>query len=303
MNAAMNLAVDLAPHHKADLRLRNPIMTGAEVSGVGVELAAHEDIDALGAIVTRPISPRPQRGHALPRIAASPAGVLRSTGTPNPGVGTVVRQFAPIWARWTVPVVVAVAGNPGEVARVAARLDGVAGIAAIEVHVPIGTPPIEVVELVREAATASALPIIAKLAPGTGNVRRLVEAAEQGGAQAITISGDLPGMAIDVTQRRSALASTFATLSGPAVRPVAMRAAYLAATATALPIVAAGGITTGEDVAAFLMAGASAVQVGSAILRDPGAPWRILREFEAWCSAEGIGTLDEIRGAAQRRPS
>jgi len=302
MNPALNLAVDLAPHHKADLRLRNPVMTAAEVSGAGVELAAHEDIDALGAVVTRPISPRPQRGHATPRITASPAGVLRSTGAPNPGVGTIVRQFAPIWARWSVPVVVAVTGHPGDVARVAARVEGVAGIGALEVHVPIGTPPTEVTELVREAATASTLPIIAHLAPGTGNVRRLVEAAEQGGVQAITISGALPGMAVDVAQRRSALASTFATLSGPAVRPVAMRAVYLAATATALPIVAVGGVTTGEDVAAFIMAGASAVQVDSAILRDPGAPWRILREFEAWCAAEGVAALDEIRGAAQRRP-
>ncbi|MEX2376310.1 MAG: nitronate monooxygenase [Dehalococcoidia bacterium] len=304
----MNLTVNLAPHHKSELYLHNPVMTAAGALGTGIELAPHYDVEALGAIVTRTLSLRPQRGHASPRIIESPAGIVHSTGHPNAGIGSVIRQQAPVWARWSVPVIVSIAADtPEQYGRLAHRLNGVAGVSGIEVSLSQtpdetdATTPSGMAAAVREVAMASSLPIMAKIEPGTTDVRRLAESAIRAGAQAVTLSGSLPAMVIDTRLRRSALSASFGQLSGPAIRPIAIRNTALTAAAIDMPVIASGGIMSGEDVAAFIMAGATAIQVDSATFREPDAPWRILKEFEAWCAAEGIQDLDEIRGIVRLR--
>ncbi|MDA0815523.1 MAG: dihydroorotate dehydrogenase [Chloroflexi bacterium] len=304
----MNLAVNLAPQHKSELLLRNPVMTAAGAFGTGIELAPHFNVDGLGAVVTRTFSLRPQRGHASPRIIESPAGVIHSTGLPNAGVDSAVRQYAPVWARWSVPVIVSITGDtPEQYGRVANRLEGVAGVSGIEVSLSQtsaearASRPADMAAIVREVAKTSSLPIIAKIEPGTADVRRLTESAVGAGAHAITVSGTLRAMSVDTSLGRSAHSAFLGQLSGPAVRPVAMRNVALAAAATDAPVVASGGIMCGEDVVAFVMAGASAVQIDVATFRDPEAPWRILEEFESWCTAEGVRDLDEIRGIVRFR--
>ena len=147
----------------------------------------------------------------------------------------------------------------------------------------------------------TSLPIAVKLTPSVADIQPVVEAVAGAGADAITVMNTIPAMAIDVERRRPAIASTFGGLSGPAIKPVALRNVYLAASVTDIPIIASGGIMNGVDAIEFIMAGASAVQVGTATFRDPRAPWRVLEELTAWCDDHGVDRLDEIIGAARRR--
>ena len=218
----------------------------------------------------------------------------------------MVRQDAPAWARWAVPVIVSIAAeDPGTAERIAARLGGVAGVAALEVDLTLrqegdpGPRTSDLAATVRAAALASGLPILARIAPGTEDPGPLIAAVERGGAQALTVSGAVPALLIDPDRRRSVLAAPSGTLSGPAIRPLAMWIVARVAARTALPIIAAGGVSSGRDVAAFIMAGASAVQVGSVTLREPGAPWRILEEFESWCATHGVAGVAEIQGRTE----
>jgi len=145
------------------------------------------------------------------------------------------------------------------------------------------------------------LPFAVKLTPAVTDIRPFAEVCERAGADALCLVNTVPAMAIDIERRRPAIATVFGGLSGPAIKPIALRAVYLAAGATSLPIIAAGGVSSGRDAIEFLMAGASAVQVGTATFRDPEAPWRVLDELRAWCEAEGVERLEEIVGAARRR--
>jgi dihydroorotate dehydrogenase (NAD+) catalytic subunit len=164
-----------------------------------------------------------------------------------------------------------------------------------------GQVPSQAAAVVRQVATNSSLPQIVKLTPSVSDIRPLAEAVADAGAQGITVSNTIPAMAIDVKRRRPVLATGFGGLSGPAVKPIALRNVYLASSVVDIPVVASGGAMTGMDVVEFVMAGASAVQIGTATFLDPAAPWRILEEFEAWCTAEGVTCVDEIRGVARRR--
>ena len=164
-----------------------------------------------------------------------------------------------------------------------------------------GQVPAQAAAVVREVAAKSTLPQIVKLTPSVSDIRPIAEAVQNAGAQAITVSNTIPAMAIDVKRRRPVLATGFGGLSGPAVKPVALRNVYLASSVVDIPVVASGGAMSGLDVVEFVMAGATAVQIGTATFLDPNAPWRILDEFAAWCDAEGVTCVDEIRGVARRR--
>jgi len=308
----MDMTVNLAPHHKTELRLRNPIMTASGTFSNGLELARHYDIDALGAIVSKGTTLRPRRGNATPRTVETPAGMINSIGFQNVGVSALVKNVAPVWARWSVPVVVNIMGETlEEYGTLAARLEGVPGVAGLEVNVScpnveaggleFGQVPSQAAEVVREVLANSSLPMLVKLTPSVSDVRPVAEAVARAGAQSITVTNTIPAMAIDVKRRRPVLATAFGGLSGPAVKPIALRNVYLASAAVDIPVVASGGAMSGTDVVEFIMAGATAVQIGTATFLDPAAPWRILEEFEAWCEAEGVTSVDEIRGAAQRR--
>ncbi len=308
----MDPAVNLAPHHKIELRLRNPIMTASGTFSNGIEMSRHHDLDALGAIVSKGTTLRPRRGNDTPRTVETAAGMINSIGFQNIGIGALVREVAPIWARWNVPAIVNIMGETvQEYGQLAARLEGVEGVAGVEVNIScpnvtaggleFGQDPRAAAAVVREVAANSSLPMLVKLTPSVSDIRPVAVAVAEAGAQALTVTNSVPAIAIDVKRRRPALANVFGGLTGPAVKPIAMRNVYLCAGAVDIPVVASGGAMTGIDVVEFVMAGATAVQVGTATFLDPAAPWRILDEFVAWCEAEGVQSVEEIRGVARRR--
>ena len=308
----MDLSVTIGHTGKQELQLRNPVLTASGTFSNGIEFARRFDLHALGGIVSKGTTLRPRRGNPQRRTVETPAGMINSIGFQNVGVGALVREIAPIWARWEVPVIVNIMGDTvREFGLLAERLEGVRGVAALEVNV--SCPNVEVggiefgqdcdltADVVAEVRRHSSLPFAVKLTPSVTDIRPFVEVCEQAGADAVTLINTIPAMAIDIERRRPTIATTFGGLSGPAIKPIALRTVYLAASATALPILAAGGIFSGRDAIEFLMAGASAVQVGTATFRDPEAPWRVLAELRAWCEAERVERLEEIVGVARRR--
>lgn len=312
MSGTVDLSVDLAPTHKQQLSLRNPVMTGSGTFSNGLELAGHFDLDALGALVSKGTTLRPRQGNPQPRTVETPAGMINSIGFQNVGVGTLIREVAPVWERWQVPVLVNIMGDTvEEYGILAARLDAVPGVAGLEVNIScpnvaaggleFGQDPDAAASVVREVARSTSLPLLVKVTPSVADIRPIVDAIAAAGAHAVTVMNTIPAMAIDIERRRPAIATTFGGLSGPAIKPIALRNVYLAATVTDLPIVASGGIATGRDAVEFIMAGASAVQVGTATFRDPRAPWNVLEELGAWCEEEGVQRLEEIIGVARRR--
>lgn len=307
----MDLSVELCATGKHDLRLRNPVMTASGTFSYGTELGSQFDLDALGAIVSKGTTLRPRRGNPQRRIVETPAGMINSIGFQNIGVGALIRELAPLWERWRVPVLVNIMGESVvEYGALAARLDEVPGVAGLEVNIScpnvesggmeFGQDPAAAAEVTREVQRNTALPLLLKLTPSVSDVRPVVEAVVAAGADAVTVANTVPAMAIDVARRRPALATVFGGLSGPAIKPIALRNVYLAASVTDAPIVASGGISTGVDAVEFMMAGASAVQVGTATFRDPRAPWRVAEELAAWCEGEGVEQVSDIVGAARR---
>ena len=307
-----DLSLTIGDHRKQELRLRNPVLTASGTFSNGIEFARRFDLDALGGLISKGTTLRPRRGNPQTRTAETPAGMINSIGFQNIGVGALVRDVAPIWARWDVPVVVNIMGETvREYGMLAERLDGVPGVAGLEVNV--SCPNVEsggmefgqdcdlTAEVTAEVRRSTSLPFAVKLTPAVVDVRPFVEAVERAGGDAVSLINSVPAMAIDIERRRPTIATVFGGLSGPAIKPIALRAVYLAASTSDLPIIAAGGVSSGRDAVEFLMAGASAVQVGTATFRDPQTPWRVLDELRAWCEAEGVHTLQEIVGVARRR--
>ena len=307
----MDLSVNLAPHHKLELRLRNPVMTASGTFSNGIEIGKHFDLDELGAIVSKGTTIQPRKGNPTPRTVETPAGMINAIGFQNIGVNALISTVAPVWARWQVPAIVNIMGYTlEEYGILAARLDGVPGVTALEVNIScpnveaggleFGQDPHAAAAVVREVAAATSLPFLVKATPSVADIRPIAEAIARAGAHGITVSNTIPAMAIDVKRRRPMIANGFGGLSGPAVKPIAIRNVFLASSVVDIPVIASGGIMTGLDAVEFVMAGATAFQVGTASFLDPEAPWKILREFEAWCEAEGVDCIEDIRGAARR---
>lgn len=308
----MDLSVDIAPRNKLGLRLRNPVMTASGTFSNGIEFAKRFDVEALGALVSKGTTLRPRKGNPQRRTIETPSGLINSIGFQNIGVGKLIREVTPVWERWQVPVLVNIMGDTvEEFGLLAERLEGVPGVAGLEVNIScpnvetggmeFGQDPRTAGAVVREVRRRSQLPMSVKLTPAVPDLRPIVAAVEEAGADALTVMNTIPAMAIDIERRRPAIGATFGGLSGPAVKPIALRAVYIAAGATDLPVIASGGIMNGRDAVEFLLAGARAVQVGTATFGDPEAPWRILDELRSWCEDEGVTTLDDVVGAARRR--
>ncbi len=308
----MDLSLTIGRGGKQDLLLKNPVLTASGTLSSGIEFARRFDIDALGGVISKGTTLRPRRGNPQPRTVETPAGMINSIGFQNVGVGALIRDLAPAWARWETPVLVNVMGDSvREFGQLAERLEDVPGVAGLEVNV--SCPNVEVggmefgqdcdltAEVVAEVRRCTTLPFAVKLTPSVTDIRPFAEVCEQAGADALSLINTVPATAIDIERRRPAIATIFGGLSGPAIKPIALRSVYLAASVTSLPIIASGGVMGGRDAVEFLMAGASAVQVGTATFTDPAAPWRVLDELRAWCEAEGVERLDEIIGAARRR--
>jgi dihydroorotate dehydrogenase (NAD+) catalytic subunit len=304
-----DLTVDLAPRNPRELRLRNPIIAASGCFGYGEEYAAVIDVQRLGAFVSKGITPERRSGNAMPRIVETPAGMLNAIGLQNPGIRGFIKKYPRLWETWSVPAIVNIsAESVADYAEMAAILDEQPGIAAIEINVScpniarggycFGWDPQMSAEVTRAVRTATTLPIIVKLSPGATDIVAVAIAVEAAGADAISLINTLVGMSIDVRRRRPLLANQTGGLSGPAVKPIAVRMVYQVAAAVHVPVIGMGGIMGLPDALEFFLAGATAVQVGTGIFVDPGLPIRLIDELTGWLAAEGFASVEQIVGIA-----
>jgi dihydroorotate dehydrogenase (NAD+) catalytic subunit len=301
--------VDLSVDLGRGLVLRNPVMVASGTFGYGIEYGDVVDVELLGAICCKGTTLRPRIGNQPPRVTETPAGMLNSIGLQNPGVDGVIEKYAPLWATWGVPVLVNVAGESIEdYVGVVRKLDGVPGIAGIELNISCpnvgkGGLQFAVDADAAEAVTAAVraeteLPLMVKLSPNVADVRAIARAIERGGADAISAINTLSGIAVDVPARRPLLGNVYGGLSGPAIKPIALRVVYEVAQTVEIPVVGIGGIGSLADAVEFFLVGASAVQVGTAIFADPTVPLRIIEELPGYCVEHGFETLGQLVGSA-----
>jgi len=302
----------------AGLTLRNPVMTASGTFGYGREYGEFFALGRLGAVVTKGITLEPRAGNPGPRVVETPAGMLNSIGLENPGVDRFVEKELPALRLAGVPVIVNVSGHTvGEYGEVAARLDGVEGVAALEINVScpnvdqggmaFGVDPTTVAAVVGGCRRRTRLPLITKLTPNVTDITAIARAAVDAGSDALSLINTLVGMVIDPVARKPVLPRGIGGLSGPAVRPVAVRAVHEVAAAVDRPIIGLGGVATAEDALQFIMAGASAVAVGTAFFVDPLAAVAIADGLSAWCDRYQVGWIGELVGVANpafrgRRP-
>ena len=275
------------------LELSNPLVAVSGTFGYGFDYEPVIPPEIFGAIVVKGTSLEPWPGNPPPRIVETPAGMLNAIGLENPGVEVLVEEYLPRLAARDVRVIVNVVGKTvEEYVGVAGRLQGIEGVDALELNVScpnvkaggmsFGTSPAAIDNLVGAVRAATDAPLIVKLTPNVTDIAEVARAAEEAGADAISLINTLLGMAIDVDAGKPVLANVVGGLSGPAVRPVALRCVYQVRAATSLPILGLGGVASAEDVVAFIMAGASAVGIGTALFADPLAPRRILSDLAAY---------------------
>lgn len=309
---AINLKVQLAPKNSRGLQLANPVMTASGTFGYGTEYEHLFDIQKLGAIVCKGTTLEPRDGNPQPRIVETASGMLNSIGWQNIGVDALIREKAPVWAKWHVPVIVNIAGKTvSEYGQIAARLDGVPGISGIEVN--ISCPNVKaggeefgadarsaskVTEIVRKATS---LPVIMKLTPTTSDIVGIAKAVAESGADAVCLINTLKGMAIDVKTRKPVLGNISGGLSGPAIKPVAVAMVYQVADAVSTPVVGCGGITTATDALEFIMAGATAIEIGTANFTNPRAPIEILDGIKKFLSSEKVTDIRQLIGVASEK--
>ncbi len=303
------LDVDLSVDLGRGLVLANPLSVASGTFGYGVEYGDVVDVNRLGAIFSKGTTLHSRIGNPPPRVTETPAGMLNSIGLQNPGVEAVIEKYADRWASWTVPVIVNVAGESvDDYVAVARKLDGHPGVAGIELNIScpnVGAGGLQFAldagaagEVTAAVRRATDLPLIVKVSPAATDVRGIAKAIAEGGADAISAVNTLPGMALDRHRRKPLLGNVYGGLSGPALKPVALRVVYEVAQVVKLPIVAIGGVGSLDDVLDFLFAGAVAVQVGTAVFADPVLPLRLADELAEWCRANGHGSHRDVVGAA-----
>jgi dihydroorotate dehydrogenase (NAD+) catalytic subunit len=306
----VSLSVDLAPNNPRELRLTNPVIAASGCFGYGQEYAGIIDLQRLGAFVSKSITLRARSGNPMPRLVETPAGILHSIGLHNPGLTAFARKYPSIWSTWDIPAIVSIAGETiDEFATIAETLDELSGVSAIELNlsspnreVPgscFGDDPDQTAQLVEAVRDFTSLPIIAKLSPSAMDVTSIALAAEAAGSDAISLINSIIGLSIDVKRRRPALSTALGGLSGPAIKPIAVRMVHHVAAAVSVPVIGIGGIASLADVLEFLMAGATAVQIGSAIFAQPSLLSRLIDELEAWMTTNQIDRLDQIVGAVR----
>jgi len=283
-------------------------MTASGTFGNGLEYGKVFDIQRLGAIVSKAITLRPRQGNAQPRIIETAAGMLNSIGLQNIGIEAILRDVAPVWATWQVPVIANIAGESiSHYAELARRLDGAPGVSGIEINVScpnvengleFGSDSRAASDLTYTVRRETDLPLLVKLGPNVTDIVAIAGAVADAGADALTLINTFPAMRIDIDARRPALGWGSGGLSGPALKPIALRMVYQVARSLDIPIVGCGGITSAEDAIEFMMAGATAVQVGTATFRNPRAPLDIIEGIEESVRRQQIEDVREMIGAA-----
>ncbi|MDR2826572.1 MAG: dihydroorotate dehydrogenase [Candidatus Adiutrix intracellularis] len=298
----LNLTVKLG-----SLTLKNPILTASGTFGYGIELKNFCPPDRLGAVITKGVSLNPWGGNPTPRLFETASGLINAIGLENMGVEAFIDRALPPLLATKATIGANILGHSvEEYGRLAARLAGT-GVTFLEVNVScpnvssggfaFGLDPVAVGEVARAVQeNAGGKPFLVKLSPGAADVTIIARAAEEAGAAAISLINTLPALAIDLEKRRPRLAAGPGGLSGPAIKPVALRQVWLCAQALNIPVVGLGGIVSATDALEFILVGASAVQVGTATLADPRAPLTILEDLSAWLRKEGLNDLEQIRG-------
>jgi dihydroorotate dehydrogenase (NAD+) catalytic subunit len=304
----LDLAVDLG----RGLVLANPVLVASGTFGYGVEYADVVDVQRLGAICCKGTTLKPRSGNRPPRVTETPGGMLNSIGLQNPGVDAVLERYAGLWATWQVPVIVNVAGESiDDYVGVVRKLDLVPGVAGVELNIScpnVGKGGLQfaidqdaAAAVTRAVRRATELPLIVKLSPNVADVRPIATAIAAAGADALSAVNTLSGMALRADRSGPFLGNTYGGLSGPAIKPVALRIVYEVAQVVDIPIVAIGGITSLDDVLDYLAAGAVAVQVGTAVFADPTLPLRLVDELSAECSRRGLASYQPLVGTALPR--
>ena len=307
----MNLSVQLTPRHQQGLLLANPVMTASGTFGYGTEHNHLFDIQQLGAIVCKGTTLEPKDGNPQPRLAETAYGVLNSIGLQNIGVNALIKEKAPVWTSWRVPVIVNIAGETiDDYAQLAGKLDGVAGVSAIEINIScpnikaggaeFGANPESAAKVTTAVKAATSRPILVKLTPNTSDITKVAIAVAKAGADAISLINTLRGMTIDTAKRSPLLGSISGGLSGPAIKPVALYMVYEVAGIVEIPVIGCGGITTASDAIEFIMAGASAIQIGTASFTNPRAPLDVLEGIAQFMKKEEIEDIAELIGTARK---
>jgi len=300
--------VDLTVDAARGLRLRNPVLTASGTFGQGVEYAELIDVSRLGAIVNKGTTVLARPGNPQYRIAETPSGILNSIGLENPGAAGVARKYAKAWRELGVPVIVNVAGySVDDYVAVVSEFAGIASVVAYELNIScpnvkggmlFGFDPDLAGQVTAAVKQETDLPVIVKLTPNAPDVVAVARAIEQAGADGITAINTVLGMRIDTRRRRPILGTGSGGLSGPAIRPIAVHITYQVAQAVSIPIIGAGGVTSAEDALEFLMAGASAVQVGTATFADPLAPIKVIEGLAAYVRDHGLMSIRDVIGVA-----
>lgn len=299
----MNLKVTLSDK----LTLRNPVMTASGTFGYGPEYADFIDLNRLGGIIVKGTTLNPRQGNPYPRMAETPSGMLNAVGLQNPGVDAFVRDIYPTVKDIDTEIVVNVSGaSPEDYAEVCRRLRPLDKVAAVEVN--ISCPNVKqggmafgttcsgaesITKAVREAYDGT---VIVKLSPNVTDITEIARAAEAAGADAVSLTNTFLGMAVDVERMKPILSTVTGGLSGPCIRPIAVRMVWQVAKAVSIPVVGLGGIMNGHDALEFLMAGATAVQLGTANFIDPCVSVKTLEEIEDFCIRHGVKDIHEIIG-------
>lgn len=294
----------------AGLKLRNPVMTASGTFGYGEEFSQYVDLETIGAFVTKGLSLKPRAGNPTPRIVETPGGMLNAIGLQNVGIEAFIQKKVPFLRTINTPAIANFFGyTPDEYAELAARLDGIPEVAALEVNIScpnvkqggivFGTDPRCAASVVKACRVATSKPLIVKLSPNVTDIVEMALACEGAGADALSVINTLTGMAVDLERRRPVLANITGGLSGPAIKPIALRMVWQVAKAVKLPVIGIGGIMSATDALEFILAGATAVQVGTASFVNPGAAQEIAEGMELWLAERGIADVKSLIGALE----
>lgn len=301
----MNLSANLN-----GLILKNPITVASGTFGFGREFEEYFDIGILGAISVKGLTLLPRLGNAVPRLADTPMGIINSVGLQNPGIKSFIKNEIPYLRKFDTKIIININGNTIEEYVQMSQLLKDEDVDSIELNIScpnvkcggmaFGTNPEMVKQVTSAVKEASQKHLIVKLSPNVTSIREIALAAEGAGADCLSMINTVTGMAIDINKRQPVIANKIGGLSGPAIKPVGLRVVYESFGAVKIPILGMGGIMTGTDVVEYLMAGASAIAVGTANLISPDAAKIILEEFEEYCNNKRIENLDELIGAAHQ---
>jgi dihydroorotate dehydrogenase (NAD+) catalytic subunit len=292
------------------LKLRNPVLTASGTFGYGLEFEPYLDLERLGGIVVKGLYFGPREGNPPPRLVETPSGLINAIGLQGVGVEAFAAKVLPKLRRLRTPVIVNVCGaDDDEYAAVVDYLDRQEGVAAYELNISCpnvkkegacpALSPRTTFDLVRRIKGASRRPVITKLSPNVTSIVEIAQAAEEAGTDAVALVNTFLAMAIDLETRRPKLGNVFGGLSGPAIKPIALRMVYQVASRLRVPVIGLGGIMTGRDALEFLVAGASAVEVGTASFVDPDAALRIVTEIASWCDAHGVAAVSDVVGTVK----